>query len=164
MRLLMIRHAEAEDASTGKSDAERRLTPDGRKQMCKAAKGLRTIVSTIDVLATSPLLRAIETGEIVAHVLHLEDALELPALAPDGGRQSLIAWLQEQPAGATIAIVGHEPYLSTLASSLISGSTSALLTFKKGACCLIEFDRTAGIGGGRLLWMMQPGQLKKPKQ
>jgi phosphohistidine phosphatase len=165
MKLLIIRHAEAEERSGSlfdrKRDAERRLTDDGRKSMRKAAKGLREIAPKIDVLATSPLVRAFETAEIVAGVLGNVDVTELAPLAPEGDKQALITWLNEQPAEASAAIVGHEPDLSSFASLLIDGSSSSRITLKKGACCLIEFSDSPSAGNGTLLWLLQPAQLRK---
>src|SRR5262249_17271331 len=70
MNLLIIRHATAQDkgewAKSGRSDDERPLTGEGRRKMAQTAKGLRNVVDQIDVLATSPLVRARQTAEIVA--------------------------------------------------------------------------------------------------
>ena len=161
MRLLIIRHAEAEEATADRDDADRRLTSDGNKEMRKVAKGLREIAPRIDAIATSPLVRARETAEIVANVLDVDRIVEQPALAPGGDKQELLDWLLEQAPEATVAVVGHEPYLSTLASLLVSGGEQALLSLKKGACCLIEFERRPSVGAGVLAWLMQPKQLRK---
>lgn len=165
MRLLVIRHAKAEDRPASlffkKSDADRRLTEEGREDMRKIAKGLRELAPEIDVLASSPLARARETAEIVAKVLRIPNIVEQPLLAPDADDQALIAWLKEQPAKATVAIVGHEPQLSSFASLLVSGKERSMLALKKGACCLIEFEHAPAVGGGMLLWLLQPGQLRK---
>ena len=70
MRLILIRHGKAGDRDgwerAGKEDFDRPLTPAGKKQFKGAAKGLRKLVESIDVLATSPLVRARrQTAEIV---------------------------------------------------------------------------------------------------
>lgn len=165
MNLLIIRHAKAEERAGPlagrKRDAERRLTVDGRKSMRKTAKGLREIAPKIDVLATSPLTRARETADIVAEVFGNVDVTELASLAPEGDKQALVTWLSEQPADAGVAIVSHEPDLSSLASLLISGDSDSRLTLKKGGCGLIEFSDGPRAGNGTLLWLMQPGQLKR---
>ena len=165
MNLLIIRHAKAEEGSGSlfgrKRDAERRLTDAGRKSMRKAAKGLREIAPKIDVLATSPLVRARETAEIVAGMLGNLAVTELAPLAPEGDKKALITWLSEQPPDASAAIVGHEPDLSSLASLLIDGNSSSRIALKKGACCLIEFSDSPSAGNGTLLWLLQPGQLRK---
>jgi phosphohistidine phosphatase len=69
MRLLVIRHAGAAesvtgvehiagDTKTGVSDDCGPLTAEGRERMRLGAAGLHRLVSRIDVLATSPLVRA----------------------------------------------------------------------------------------------------------
>lgn len=165
MKLLIIRHAKAEERPTTglfkKKDASRRLTEEGRKSMRKAAKALREIAPAIDILASSPLVRARETADIVADVCDIKEVLEQPLLAPDADKQALINWLKEQPAERTVAIVGHEPQLSAFASLLLGGKDEALLVLKKGACCLIEFNDAPAAGAGTLLWLLQPAQLRK---
>lgn len=165
MKLLIIRHAKAEERPTTglfkKKDASRRLTDEGRKIMRKIAKALREIAPAIDMLVSSPLVRARETADIVADVFGLKNVSEQPLLAPDGDKQALINWLKEQPAEHTVAIVGHEPHLSSFASLLIGGKDEALLVLKKGASCLIEFNDIPAPGAGKLSWLLQPAQLKK---
>jgi phosphohistidine phosphatase len=56
MRLLVVRHAAAEDkdefARAGRSDDLRPLTADGKRDMREAARGLRNVVPKLDLLAT----------------------------------------------------------------------------------------------------------------
>ena len=70
MDLLIIRHAIAERrevfAQAGEADSARPLVAKGRKRMKQVVRGLKGLVPTIDVLATSPYLRAAQTAEIVA--------------------------------------------------------------------------------------------------
>lgn len=165
MNILFIRHAKAVDRSlftfSAKRDAARELTDEGRREMRKAAKGLRKLVPAIDVLATSPLVRAHQTAEIVADVCGVRDLTEQPLLAPDADPQALLAWLATQPPVSTIALVGHEPDLGNFASLLLAGAKSSFVIFKKGACALIECSDKPAAGGGRLAWLLQPGQLRK---
>ena len=60
MRLLIIRHAIAEDrdvwAETGKSDDARPLTDDGARKMTRVAGGLVGAVPKLLAVATSPLV------------------------------------------------------------------------------------------------------------
>src|SRR5205814_8993182 len=124
------------------------------------AKGLREIAPKIDVLASSPLVRARETAEIVANVMGLEGIAQETLLSPGSDTNALIAWLRGHAAGATVAIVGHEPDLSAFAALAI-GAKETALELKKGACCLIEFKNAPAAGDGMLLWLLQPGQLRK---
>jgi phosphohistidine phosphatase len=61
----------------------------------------------------------------------------------------------------TIALVGHEPDLSQFACLLLAGKSASFVTFKKGACALIEFTAKPIPGRGTLAWLLQPGQLRK---
>ena len=85
MKLLVIRHGPAGDreawATEGRDDRLRPLTPDGKKEMRQVAKGLRTLIPGIDLIATSPLVRAAQTAEIVAKQ-YATESVALEALAP----------------------------------------------------------------------------------
>ncbi len=169
MKILLIRHGKAEEPRalswSAKKDATRALTETGRREMRKAAKGLRKFTPDIDVLASSPLLRAHETAEIVAKVFGVRDIMEQPLLSPGADAPALLDWLQElsapATATATVALVGHEPDLSHFAGLLVTGTEASSIALKKGACCLIEFAERPMIGRGTLMWLLQPGQLRR---
>ena len=86
MQVLVVRHAIAEQreefARTGKDDSQRPLTHDGRRKMRRGAVGLRAVVPAIDVLATSPLLRAVQTAEILAAVYNGRNMVTVKGLFP----------------------------------------------------------------------------------
>lgn len=165
MKLLIIRHGKAAERSplslSVKKDAARALTESGRREMRKAAKGLRKLAPDIDVLAASPLVRAQETAEIVAKIFGIDDVLEQPLLTPGADAPAMLDWLEDQEPDATVALVGHEPDLGLLASWLLSGNGATFVTLRKGACALIEFDGKPVAGRGLLAWLLQPGQLRK---
>jgi phosphohistidine phosphatase len=118
MRLLVIRHAVAEDrdafAVTGQPDAQRPLTDEGRKKMKAAVRGLKDIVPKLDVLATSPLLRAAQTAEIVSQAYGRLETRRVDELSPERRPDELLGWLRSHQLGDTVAIVGHEPHLGFL--------------------------------------------------
>lgn len=168
-QLLVIRHAIAEDrerfARTGEDDARRPLTADGRKRMRKGAAGLRAIVPEIALLATSPFTRAAETAVILVDAYEGLDAIELDELTPEASPTRFLAWFTSlKPLGdgtAPVAIVGHEPHLSSLVTWLVSGKTRPVLALRKGGACLIEFDGAIERGGGQIIWVLTPAQLRK---
>ena len=130
MQLLVVRHAIAEQreefARTGKDDSQRPLTHDGRRKMRRGAVGLRAVVPAIDVLATSPLLRAVQTAEILAAVYNGRNMVTVKELSPDSEFPPFLRWLRTQDAGGTVAIVGHEPHLSGLTSWLLTGAQAVV--------------------------------------
>ena len=163
MKLLLLRHAIAEDqeefSRTGKDDRLRPLTPEGRKKMKQGAKGLRTIVPGIDLLATSPLTRAAQTGAIVDSIYGGLAEVEIEELAPEATPADFLRWLRKQKA-ETVAVVGHEPSISLILSWLLTGTERRIFSFRKGGACLIEFTGEVGAGTATLLWTLTPGQLR----
>src|SRR5690348_13977000 len=112
MKLLLIRHAIAEEredfAKTGKDDRLRPLTDEGRKKMKQVARGLQEIAPEIDLLATSPLTRAAQTGAIVDTVYGGLKEVEIEELSPDSTPADFLLWLRKRKEDC-IAAVGHEP-------------------------------------------------------
>jgi phosphohistidine phosphatase len=163
MELLVVRHAIAEDreayAATGRDDAQRPLTARGARKMRRAAKGLRELVPTIDVLVTSPLTRANETAEIIRRAYKLDGLETAPVLQPSGPLDDVVAWLSRFESGVA-AIVGHEPQLGRLVTCLLTGSDQSAVELKKGGACLIEFEERPGGGKGRLIWSLPPRTLR----
>ena len=164
MKLLLIRHAIAEEredfARTGKDDRLRPLTEEGRKKMKQAARGLRTLVPEIDLLATSPLTRAAQTGAVLDSVYGGLDEVEIEELAPETTPEELLRWLRQQKVD-TVAAVGHEPSLSQILGWLLTGTDRKLFAFRKGGACLLEFAEGEPAGGtATLLWALTPAQLR----
>ena len=171
LRVLVIRHAIAADreafSETGKADALRPLTGPGRKKMRRAVRGLVRLVPRLDVLATSPLTRAVETGEIVAERYHHDHPVRLPALAPGKSAGQVMEWLREQAehakkgAETTVALVGHEPGLGQMVSWMLTGLRESFIPLKKGGACLLEFEGEVKPARAKLLWAMKPSQLRE---
>ena len=163
MRLLVVRHAAAEDkdefARTGQSDDLRPLTAEGTRDMREVARGLREVVPAIDVLATSPLVRAIETAGIVGRAYDRAHEV-VEALRPEAPYEDLAGWARRYRGREVVAIVGHEPHLSGLVSWLLAGSKESFLDLKKGAACLLEIEGQPAAGSALLLWSMPPKHLR----
>jgi phosphohistidine phosphatase len=164
MNLLVIRHAIAEDraqyAQAHADDAARPLTADGEKKMRKVAHGLRTIVPELDLLASSPLTRALQTAAIVARAYDRPAPALVPVLAPAQPIEAVAAWLERQRRHEVVAVVGHEPALSRIVSWLLAGSERSFLELKKGAACLLACEQTIAPGSATLRWSLTPSQLR----
>lgn len=164
MHLLIIRHAIAEDredfAKTGKPDDLRPLTAGGRAKMVRCAEGLREIMPRITVLASSPLVRARETAEIVADEYEIENCATTETLVPTADFSAFVDWVADRADQAVVAVVGHEPHLSRLATWLTSGVEESHLELKKGGACLISFEDAPKKGAGTLEWSLYPSHLR----
>jgi len=169
MNLLVIRHAIAEDkenfATTGRSDDQRPLTNVGRSKMRRGAQGLRTLVGKVALLASSPLVRARETAEIVAPALSVPRVEIVEALRPESKYDELVEWIGGRAApndddDYTVAVVGHEPHLSGLVTWLMTGGDDSRVELKKGGVCLLHFDGEPKEGEAVLRWLLTPSQLR----
>lgn len=160
MRLLIVRHAIAVPRGTpGIPDDERPLTPAGEKRFRDAARGLAVAIPRPDVLLTSPLPRARRTAVLAARAWRRIKPQNEDALA--GGAFAEIAALLNEHRGADlVAIVGHEPDLSTLLARLVGTPHDERLTFKKGGAALVEVPGPIE-EGGVLLWYLTPRILRQ---
>jgi phosphohistidine phosphatase len=164
MNLLVVRHAIAADpaeyAREHPDDAGRPLTPEGLKKMKRVARGLRSLVPDVDLLATSPYTRARETADILAAVYKPVTPVVVPVLAPGQPAADVGRWLEGARRHDTVAIVGHEPGLSRIVSWLLAGGERSFVELKKSAACLLAIPDTIGAGCATLRWALTPGQLR----
>jgi phosphohistidine phosphatase len=164
MRILIIRHGVAEEAASdgkGQDDALRELTKAGRQRMRKAAKGLKEIVPAIDLIASSPLIRASQTADIVASAFGAVRVVQIAGLSPRKPPAQLVEWLNAHPQEATVALVGHEPHLGTFLCWLLTGLQESFVVLKKGGAAMIETNSPVTAGRGKLLWLLKPSQLRR---
>ena len=164
MKLLIVRHGQAGDrdqfAVTGQPDELRPLTKEGVREMKTVARALHRIVPTIDTLATSPLVRARQTADILAKEYDVP-LVETDALEPAAAYDEFERWAAGAAKSDVVAIAGHEPHLSGLTAWLIGVSGDARLALRKGGACLLEFDDLPARGGGTLRWLLAPGVMRR---
>lgn len=164
MLLVVIRHAIAltreEFARTGRDDALRPLSAEGREKMRGNAAGLRQLVPQLDLLAASPLTRAQQTARIVAKRYPGVRQVTTSSLEPESELASFGEWLRARRADV-VAVVGHEPHLGSLVTWLLTGVEDSRIPLKKGAACLLEFRATPEAGSARLRWALTPSQLRR---
>ena len=165
MKVLLIRHAIAESREvfqkTGKSDDLRPLTARGRKRMRQNSRGIIEIVSSLDLLVTSPLLRAQQTAEIIKEKFKKVNIETIGELKPESPLEMTLAFIKKQKGGDTVAFIGHEPQLGELATFLLTGQKTSFLAFKKGGICLLEFLEKVDKGRANLICFTPPSQLRK---
>jgi phosphohistidine phosphatase len=154
MKCYFLRHGNAvEPAEWRGSDDDRPLTPEGIKRMHGEAKAIADFAADVDVIVTSPLLRARQTADIVADRLRLRNAVVEDARIAHGfNAESCGAILRERGAAGSIVLVGHEPTMSAVIGSLCDGANVEL---KKGGLAGIELaDRFAT--SGTLICLIPP--------
>ena len=153
--LYLIRHAIAfERDDRWPDDSKRPLTADGMSKMKRAARGLGRVGVKVDVILSSPLVRARQTADILSAELDAHPPIvNVESLAPGATHAALAADLEKHARKATrIALVGHEPGIGELAARLV-GSRHPV-EFKKGAVARIDLDEIPATGPGDLRWLM----------
>ncbi len=164
MFIYFLRHGIAVQRGTaGYPNDDRPLTDDGKEKMRKSARGIATLIDKIDVLLTSPLIRAHDTAKIAAEALGADHKIEVcKELLPGSSAKKMLLYLSKYKNLDHIMIVGHEPDLGFLASALL-GSEHSVIEFKKGAMWCIEVSSVPPRGAGTLHWHLQPKQLRELK-
>mgnify|MGYP003288396451 CR=1 FL=1 len=165
MRISLVRHGIAVNRGTPgyDDDSQRPLTAKGERRMRRAAEGMLALGLAPDVLLSSPYRRAQQTADIVAQVLKISVGPHLSAtLTPGGDPRQLIEELQS--AGRTpqdMMLVGHEPYLSRLISTLLTGNPNLPVVMRKGGVCTLELDTLRFGRCAQLIWLLAPRHLRR---
>jgi phosphohistidine phosphatase len=161
MEIYLVRHAIAHERDPGRwpDDALRPLTEEGIARFESAARGLRRIVPAVDRVLSSSFTRAWQTAEILASHAGWPAAVAADELA-SGDPADAVALLERQ-AVRSVALVGHEPHLSSLASLLLVGDGArAEMELKKGGVIALT-SWTADVRDSTFLrWLAQPKLLR----
>jgi phosphohistidine phosphatase SixA len=116
VRVFLVRHAEA---VPGEPDELRRLTTAGRD--AARALGERLAAEHPTAVVSSPLLRARETADLIAHACKL-DATTDDNLAPGATTDALRAATTDT--GGIVIAVGHQPDCSEIVFALTERDVS----------------------------------------
>jgi phosphohistidine phosphatase len=160
--LVLVRHAIAEnrDPEAWPDDSLRPLTPRGEERFRGAARGLRRVVPVVDAVLASPFERAWRTAELLRAEAGWPAPERCPALEAHREPGDAAELLSERNE-ASLALVGHEPHLSLLASLLMTGdTTSARLELRKGGALLLRFADRCESGRAVLRWHLTPKILR----
>jgi phosphohistidine phosphatase SixA len=114
VQVFLVRHAEAA--------ADGQLSPRGRDQACALRDRMRWYDCSPTRVWSSPLVRAIQTAELVAPEPRIEI---VDALVPDGDAHEMVAALRALAHDDAVLLVGHEPSLSTIGAVLVGDPTFA---------------------------------------
>ena len=163
MNLFVLRHAKACARSPKwRPDDTRPLTRDGEKKMYHIARGIQSLDLSIDLILTSPYLRAFRTAEILGEVLESKKVFASKNLIAEAEPRAVIDEMNENFAELTqIALVGHEPFLSRLISVLLSGRDNLPIELRKGGYCKLSIKKLSFGPCAGLEWLMTPRQLAR---
>jgi phosphohistidine phosphatase len=186
MRLYFLRHGQAgRPEEWPHPDAERPLSKRGIEETHAAARGMRWLDLKVELVLSSPLVRAHQTALICAEALQREVTIA-PGLASGCTLGTLASVLAAhlpvppvhngttsdaepaEPAPRGVLLVGHEPDFSTLLGAIIGRRGNAAIQLKKGALCRVELESEVDgwrwspanlHGSGTLVWLLTAKQL-----
>ncbi len=153
MQVLLVRHGNAVDTGSALTDYERWLTNDGRRTMTKVGEALARIGLRYSRIYTSPLVRAVQTAEILAATQPgFDGPLELlSALSTEeGSTAQALEPLDHAADDDLLVMVTHMPKVGVLAAHL--GQLATAPSFRTSAACMLSLEG----GKGRVTWMLDP--------
>jgi phosphohistidine phosphatase len=159
IELYVVRHARAgiRDQQKWPDDRERPVTADGARRFRPVARLLRDRGVSADVVLSSPLTRAWQTAELLVKEAGWPRPETCVALEPEGSNFQVIEALRPYP-GKAVAVVGHEPGLSSLVSLLLTGDEQQVtIDLKKGAVVSLLLGDEPRAGEATLRWLLTPG-------
>ena len=163
IRIVIVRHGPAEprDPARWPNDDKRPLTPKGRSQTRRAARGLARIAAPADRLLSSAADRAAKTAEIVAGEMTASPRLETwPELAPGNLPEPLFDRLHRSVRpGEEVVLVGHEPTLAEFVGMALIGDAISVVRLTRGGAACLDFPGGVKPGAGRLVWLFTRKQL-----
>jgi len=163
MRLYFVRHADAEDRDAVKypDDELRPLIRKGKKKAQKAVRWFKRQYGVPDRLLVSPAVRTLETARIFQHEFGAvaDSLVVVDALRPDGAQSQVTAELVKYTSFEQVMLFGHEPNLSQLISTLLSGDPTTAIHLKKCGICCLTIDTLIDGRCATLEWLLDPAML-----
>ena len=152
MKIIFVRHAAAIDRDADIADDRRYLTPKGRVFCRETARTMIKKGVEPDLILTSPLLRAVQTADILAESLaYIGPLAAVDELEPGFDLSGLKKILAYYPQVTELVIVGHEPDLSSIVCDLL-GLTDGF-NFKKGSAIRLTVEAADLRGGAVFKWL-----------
>ncbi len=160
MNLYLMRHTDPVHGHP--LDATRPLKDSGTKQAADMAAWLTKLIGRVDIVISSPFVRAMQTAEIMADALGSYVA-ETRMLGPEGTPDEMLAEIERlAQQSKDVLIVGHDPSLQDLVLYLTG------LECDEGTVPVeaLRFDwgAIACIKGARLMWLVTPALVIPPPE
>jgi phosphohistidine phosphatase len=159
MLIYFLRHGDASSHSRF-DDNERPLTDLGHKQAAYVGKFLQYTKAHINIILTSPLTRACETGAIVQSFVSTLRTETSEYLLNGTHPKQLFKRIAEFDVESAL-LVGHEPFLSDTISLLIGGDHKTEIEMKKCNLALVEVLEPIRPGTGILKQLLDVETISK---
>lgn len=150
MKLYLVQHG---NALSKEQDPQRPLSEKGIADLNKMADFIKPMNIAVDYLWHSEKKRAIQTAEILAGVLRVNNDIKArEGLSPNDDVNAIEKELAS--IDGDVMVVGHMPFLGKLTSLLLSGSeTAGMVRFQQGGIVCLSYGEESG---WQLQWMVVP--------
>lgn len=156
MEIYILRHGIAEEPRAGMKDADRALTPEGKKKLREVLQVAKSAGVQPEQILTSPFRRARETAEIAAEILqHKEPLIPCTSLIPTADPGAAWSEIRVHKSSESLLLASHEPLCSRLIALLLN-TPNLLVDVKKGSITRIDVDSFGAHPRGVLKWMLTP--------
>lgn len=156
MRLYLVRHAEAVVCDSGDiPDDYRVLSLNGREVLKKVGRWCVDQSIEIEQIISSPLLRAVQTAEILSAIINPSRGVDISlTLASGGAVGQILRFLPTQQYLNSLALVGHEPAIGMTASALLD--IDKKVPFSPGSIFCCDFHGNDRTPMASFQWMLRP--------
>ena len=156
MEIYLLRHAIAETARHGQSDAERALTEEGRDKLRRVLDRARGAGVKPSAILSSPYRRAMETAAVAKEALAFGGEIERSeALVPNASPYDAWEEIRAHKSESSVLLASHEPLMSSLAAFLL-GVPALQVDMKKAALLRVDCDRFGPQPKAVLKWLLTP--------
>lgn len=158
MNVYILRHASAGTRRANPVlDAKRGLDKEGKEQCLFIARFLNTLDVQFDLIASSPLKRALQTASLVGNEIGYEAKIQATeVLAPLATVKSFLEFLDQNAHLENVLLIGHNPNLQHFLGALVASPGKANIRLRKGAVARVDLQRRPGT----LLWIFDPRLLR----
>jgi phosphohistidine phosphatase len=153
MELYVLRHGRAEAALSKGSDADRKLTENGRRELRGVLEKARAAGAAPSMILTSPYLRAVKTAELAAEILgYRGEIVTTETLIPETEPERVWEEIRARKNEPAILLAGHQPLMGHLVEHL----TDSRIEMPPGTLVRIDLEEFTGHPGGKLVWTLTP--------
>mgnify|MGYP001607788115 FL=1 len=160
MKIILVRHGEAEDPASAKSDQLRTLTEKGKSDIHKIGKFLRNSPLKVSKVFYSPYARTRLTAEILSEEISFNgEPISYDPIASGAKCSDFLSCLLSLTNSDTVLLVAHNPDITYFAAELLGNSqTAENLIFLPGSSIAINVAREK-FAHGQIIWAISPDML-----
>ena len=139
-------------------DKNRSLTSFGAATVANVGRSLSKVADSFDLVLTSPLLRAVQSADIIGNIFVIKDKIKESKNLLVGTPPSLLLnEIKKHKGLERLLLIGHQPHLGNCIS-FMTGKDPQEVDLKKCDCALVKIENLKK-GQGKLAWIKEPSKL-----